>query len=240
MCTILAASLAVYAQASGQFILTWLQRERGMTYGGAAIMGGWLYLIGGTLGSFCGGLLSDWFHRVLPSGGRLWFLVCVNIVFAPVGALFYLSDVNSLRFQLLWAATSFGFMVWYGAAYSTVQELAPPRSRATAIALMIFSVNFLGAGPGPWVTGWLGANLERILSEQGVLARLITPVLDWFHIEPTQGFTFALLLSVGVAFLGLPLNMIAAIRYRRDLELVTDVFPAGHANMGGTTPTTGA
>jgi hypothetical protein len=41
------------------------------------------------------------------------------------------------------------------AVFSTIQDLAPIRIRATAVAFLIFCQSFLGSGPGPWVTGRL-------------------------------------------------------------------------------------
>jgi MFS family permease len=80
-----------------------------------------------------------------------------------------------------------------GRLFSTVQDLAPVKIRATAVAFLIFAQNFLGSGPGPWVTGRL--------------------VDNWT-------FTGALLTAAAVGFLSTPLYIIAALRFKKDRERV--------------------
>ncbi len=84
-------------------------------------------------------------------------------------------------------------MFQYGAVFSTVQDLAPVRIRATTVAFLIFCQNLPGSGPGPWVTG-----------------RLID---NWT-------FTGALLTASAVGFLSTPLYIIAALRFKKDRERV--------------------
>jgi len=221
VCTMVGAVFAVYGQSSSIFVMTWLQNERGMEYAYAANVGGWLYMIGGTLGSVCGGVVSDWCGRLFPSGGRLWFLAIVNVVFTPLYGLFYLGDVHAWYFKPLWMITAFGSMVWYGALFSTVTELSPPRSRATAIAVLLLAMNLLGSGSGPWITGWIGGELPQLIADHPTFGAIATPLLGMAGIDAAQSFTFALLVSVGVGFLGLPFNVIAALRYEKDAAKVT-------------------
>ncbi len=222
VCTIAGAVFAVYAQSSSIFVLTWLQNDRGMEYAYAAKLGGWLYLIGGTLGSIWGGLLGDWFGRVIPSGGRLWFLALVNLIFTPISLAFYLGDVQAWYFKVIWITSAFGSMVWYGALFSAVTELSPARSRATAIAFLIFCMNLLGAGPGPWVTGWLGGNFQEWAKAHPEFRDSISPMLDMLGVSVHHSFTIALLASVVVGFFSLPFNVIAALRYEKDAAKVRD------------------
>ena len=61
------------------------------------------------------------------------------------------------------------------------------------MAFLIFCQNFLGAGLGPWVTGYL--------------------IDNWI-------FTGALLTAAAVGFLSTPLYIIAALRFKKDRERV--------------------
>jgi hypothetical protein len=61
------------------------------------------------------------------------------------------------------------------------------------VAFLIFAQNFLGSGPGPWVTGRL--------------------VDNWT-------FTGALLTAAAVGFLSTPLYVIAALRFKKDRDRV--------------------
>jgi MFS family permease len=190
--TILGSSMQSYAMASRVFVLAWFQEERGFSFERAAEVGGWIFLVAGTLGAITGGMAGDWFNKRW-SGGRLWLLVVANFIFTPVSVAFYLGDTNTTYFYCIWFISSIGIMFSYGAVFSTIQDLAPIRIRATAVAFLIFCQNFLGSGPGPWVTG-----------------RLVD----------TWTFTGALLAAVAVGFLSAPLYIIAALRFKKDRERV--------------------
>jgi len=190
--TIIASSMQSYAMASGVFVLAWLQEERGFSFERAAGLAGWIFLVAGTLSAIFGGIVGDWFHKRW-SGGRLWLLVVANFFFTPIGVAFLLVDTNAWYFYVIWFFSSMGSMFAFGAVFSTVQDLVPIRIRATAVAFLIFSQNFLGSGPGPWVTGRL--------------------VDNWT-------FTGALLTAAAVGFLSTPLYIIAALRFKKDRERV--------------------
>jgi len=190
--TILASSMQSYAMASGVFALAWLQVERGFTFERAAGLAGWIFLIAGTLSAILGGIVGDWFNKRW-SGGRLWLLVIANFFFTPIGVAFLLVDPNTWYFYVIWFISSMSSMFAFGGVFSTVQDLAPVKIRATAVAFLIFAQNFLGSGPGPWVTGRL--------------------VDNWT-------FTGALLTAAAVGFLSTPLYVIAALRYKKDRERI--------------------
>jgi MFS family permease len=190
--TILASSMQSYAMASGVFVLAWFQVERGFSFERAAAHGGWIFLIAGTLSAILGGIAGDWFNKRW-NGGRLWLLVIANFFFTPIGVAFLLVDPNTWYFYVIWFISSMSAMFAFGGVFSTVQDLAPVKIRATAVAFLIFSQNFLGSGPGPWVTGRL--------------------VDNWT-------FTGALLTAAAVGFLSTPLYVIAALRYKKDRERI--------------------
>jgi MFS family permease len=178
--------------ASGVFALAWLQVERGFTFERAAGLAGWIFLVAGTLSAILGGIVGDWFNKRW-NGGRLWLLVIANFFFTPIGVAFLLVDPNNWYFYVIWFISSMSSMFAFGGVFSTVQDLAPVKIRATAVAFLIFAQNFLGSGPGPWVTGRL--------------------VDNWT-------FTGALLTAAAVGFLSTPLYVIAALRYRKDRERI--------------------
>jgi MFS family permease len=190
--TILASSLQSYAMASGVFVLAWFQEERGFSFERAAGLAGWIFLVAGTLSAILGGIVGDWFARRW-SGGRLWLLVIANFFFTPIGVAFLLVDPNNWYFYVIWFVSSMSSMFAFGGVFSTVQDLAPVKIRATAVAFLIFAQNFLGSGPGPWVTGRL--------------------VDNWT-------FTGALLTAAAVGFLSTPLYVLAALRFKKDRDRV--------------------
>jgi MFS family permease len=190
--TILASSLQSYAMASGVFVIPWLQEVREFSVDRALAVGGWIFLVAGTLSAITGGMAGDWFNKRW-SGGRLRLLVVANFFFTPLAVAFLLVDTNAWYFYVIWFFSSMGSMFQYGAVFSTVQDLAPVKIRATAVAFLIFAQNFLGSGPGPWVTGRL--------------------VDNWT-------FTGALLTAQAVGFLSMPLYVIAALRFKKDRDRV--------------------
>jgi MFS family permease len=190
--TILASSMQSYAMASGVFALAWLQVERGFTFERAAGLAGWIFLVAGTLSAILGGIVGDWCNKRW-SGGRLWLLVIANFFFTPIGVAFLLVDPNTWYFYVIWFISSMSAMFAFGGVFSTVQDLAPVKIRATAVAFLIFAQNFLGSGPGPWITGRL--------------------VDNWT-------FTGALLTGAAVGFMSTPLYIIAALRFKKDRERV--------------------
>jgi MFS family permease len=58
--------------------------------------------------------------------------------------------------------------MWAGPTYAAVQSLAPLRMRATASALLLFLLNFIGMGLGPLIVGVLNDRLEPQLGEQAI------------------------------------------------------------------------
>jgi hypothetical protein len=56
--------------------------------------------------------------------------------------------------------------IWYGPVYASIQGLVGPQSRATAVALMLFVLNMVGLGLGPFTVGLV----SDILTQQNFIA----------------------------------------------------------------------
>ena len=143
----------------------------GLLLGGLLAAGGWL-------GATLGGVLADAWHRRTPRG-RLYVGVLTAALALPLG--FILLSLRSPSAALL---LSFPVAVltglWIGPAASTVQELVPPRLRATASAVYILHTTFLGLALGPYTvgrlsvfTGDLKSAMLLALPVQGVAAVLL-------------------------------------------------------------------
>ncbi len=114
----------------------------------AAIVG-----LGGSIGSYSGGVLADRLGRRDPA----WYMrlpALVTLLSLPFAVLFLMTD-SSL------AAMAFFFVFYvlanfYVPAMHTInQNLSKLRMRATAAAILLFIVNLVGAGVGPFVVGLL-------------------------------------------------------------------------------------
>ena len=118
----------------------------GLLLGGMLAAGGWL-------GATSGGLLADAWHRRSPRG-RLYVSVLTAALALPLGFIF-LNLRSSTAALLLSFPVAILTGLWIGPAASTVQELVPPRLRATASAVYILHTTFLGLALGPYTVGRL-------------------------------------------------------------------------------------
>ena len=157
MLTIAAAVLINFSTSAGSYAFTWLVRERGMNFRTTGILMGVIVMIAGLLGSSVISYLSDWFHQRF-SGGRLWLLFFKAFFLAPfiVGYYTLAIDAPYRLFYVCWFMATLHSLSWYGPIFATVQDLAPLRIRATAIAFLMLVINIIGTGLGPLVAGMIG------------------------------------------------------------------------------------
>jgi MFS family permease len=153
--TLAGGALVCYGSASAIHTVTWLVEERGFLYPEAALTAGLVSVAAGLLGNLAGGAFADACARRWPNG-RLRALIALALFFAAASPLFYLLPPRTPLFYLGWFLSSAGASAWFGPFFATVQELAPAATRASAVALGLLTINLLGVGPGPLVTGRIG------------------------------------------------------------------------------------
>ncbi len=169
---ILGGSMINYTSSSGIHVLTWLVQERGFEYQKATYANGIIYAIAGFAGVALGGFVSDWFHARW-GGGRLWFVVVKSFLFLPAVAGFYTLP-ESKFFYFCWFLSSLQSTSWYGPIFATVQDLAPAKIRATIVGFLLLSLNMVGSGPGPYITGLIA---DRTTIYQGLLWSILVGYL---------------------------------------------------------------
>lgn len=153
----------------GYGVLMWGFEFYGRIHGLQPIeIGQWMALIvgvGGGLGAVLGGRLVDKLNAIKPT---LAVKVPAYIVLAaiPLGAVFLLSDN-----KLLSLCCFFPFYMMMNSyipmMYSTNQSLAKLEMRATASAILLFVINIIGAGAGPFLVGLLS---DLLVDSYGTLA----------------------------------------------------------------------
>ena len=146
----------------GYGVITWYPTFLIRTHElGTAEIGLWLGLIMGLVGGggmYLGGVLSDRF------GGRdtrwyLWTPAVVLVVTVPFGVAGYIA--NDLLLVLLWfTPTILAGNFWQATSFAQVQTMAQLRMRSMASAILIFFINILGLGFGPWAVGILSDYLQ--------------------------------------------------------------------------------
>jgi MFS family permease len=152
-----------------------LIRTHGMSVGA---VGSWLAgisIVGGGLGTFLGGWLSD---RLTPRDARfsLWVPGISTLAAVPLSMTFYL--LPDVRVALAIAS----FPVFLGAMYlgptfAITQALAPLRMRAVASAFLLFLLNLIGLGLGPQMVGVASDLLAPRLDQQSLRGALVLTVM---------------------------------------------------------------
>jgi len=125
----------------------------------ASLSFGALVLVGGLIGIWCGGVLTDRYGEKRRS--MYAFIPAIAFV-ATVP--FYLAGVLSttlwISFAVLLVPTALG-LVWLGPVLAAVQHLVPGNMRATASALFLFVNNLIGIGLGTALIGMV-SDLMRL------------------------------------------------------------------------------
>ncbi len=173
----------------------WLVQERGFERAEIAVLSGKLAAVGGIIGTLLGGILGDWWQARFQSG-RTMFLFWTSLILLPFGILYRTVAPDSVFFEL---GIFLGFLqlgLFYGPTFSTVQELAPARIRATVVAFYLLSLNLVGLGIG--ITG--GGILIDLFIARG-------------HSEP---YTMALLIFTGLSACAIPLMYLAGRNFVAD------------------------
>jgi MFS family permease len=193
--TILGGVSFHFILGAATFDQLWYVEERGFDRAEIARLSGWIGMAGGILGNVFGGAGGDLFLR-RTGLGRPMFLFLILLVLAPVNIAYRLVDGDSIWF---WIGIFVGFFqlgCFYGPTFSTVQELAPVKIRATVVAFLILTLNFVGLGIGVTAGGFT----VDLMIERGVA-------------EP---YTWTLLTFTLLSLLAIPLFFVAGRRFRAD------------------------
>ncbi len=109
--------------------------------------------LGGIIGTLVGGRLADRSFESDPAKA-ISVPAWVTLPCVPFGLVFLLSDSRELALPCFVLFSTL-LNVYLPSVYSSIQNLAKLHMRATAIAILLFIINMVGAGAGPFIVGGL-------------------------------------------------------------------------------------
>ena len=162
----------------GQWMPAYFIRLHGMGIAETATVFGLVLGVASAIGTFLGGTLADRLSRIdlrvyawLPAAGVLlafpFYAVAMTLEnpYLAIAVLVVPSLLNSL---------------WLGPAFGTIQNLAPMRMRALASAILLFILNIIGLGLGPFLVGVLSDLLSDSLGRESLRYAILIATAAYF------------------------------------------------------------
>jgi MFS transporter, Spinster family, sphingosine-1-phosphate transporter len=110
-------------------------------------------IVAGVLGTMIGGFIAD---RAAKTDVRAYMTIPMVAFVCSVPFFLWAMFADNAYFAMaLLTVPSLLNSIWYGPVYASIQGLVGPQSRATAVALMLFVLNMVGLGLGPFTVGAL-------------------------------------------------------------------------------------
>jgi MFS family permease len=127
---------------------------------------GALLLIGGSVGIFMGGVVSDRLGKI----DRAWYARVPAIAWLIAAPLFILGFrlPNPLLAWFVLLIPNALNTLWLGPIITASQHLAPSRMRAGTSGTFLLINNLLGLGLGPWLMGALSVMLKKQYGDQSL------------------------------------------------------------------------
>ncbi len=182
------------------------------------VAGTWLAVLGipAAMGTFFGGWFAD---RVADKTGDdrwyMWLPGMATIAMLPFQIVAYRTD-NTYLTLFMFAFATFLSSTYLGPAFGTTQRLVSVRMRAVAAAILLFVLNIIGMGIGPWLVGVLSSSFS---GEGGLM--FVTDILVQFNgskLDTSESLRWALLLVAMFDIAAFICYMFSAKYVRRDLE----------------------
>ena len=148
-----ATLIGFVAYGTGTFTQPYFHRAFGLSYTQVGLIFG---LIGGAAaaaGTVLGGIASDWAGR----RAMRWYVLIPGfsvLLAAPGYVLAYTRESPQVAVACIVVPMLLHY-VYLGPTLGVMHNLVGPRMRATATAILIFILNVIGLGAGPYVTGRL-------------------------------------------------------------------------------------
>jgi len=150
----IASSLAAF---TGYGVISWypsfLIRSHNLGTAEIGLIVGLIIGLIGGIGMYAGGKFADALGSKNPAW-YMWTPALIILLSVPFAVLGYVVD-NLTLVLLLFIVPTFASNFWQATSFAQAQSMSELRMRSTASALLIFFMNIVGLGFGPWAVGLL-------------------------------------------------------------------------------------
>lgn len=152
--TFIGATITTLVGYAGvQWWPTFVMRSHGLSMTDLSLFLALVFGVAGGLGTFFGGYIADQFSkRDLKWMPRI--VTIATLLGLPFGAAIYLTDSSATVFALIGVPAALG-AVYLPPTYAITQCLVEVRMRTVASALLLFVINLIGMGIGPFLAGYI-------------------------------------------------------------------------------------
>lgn len=179
----------------GNFFPSFLIRVHGMGIGQVGMVLALVAGLTGALGTYLGGYLGDRFGARDPRW-YLWVpMIGAAVAFIPY--LYVLLGENTFSILAVLVFTNILTTLYLGPSIAMCHALVPPSMRALTSAILLFVLNIIGLGLGPFLTG--------------LMSDLLTPRFG------EMGLRYAMVISTMAGLVAIVLFFVAARRLPADL-----------------------
>ncbi len=165
---------AFVGYGAAYFVPSFFARVHGM---GLAERGSWLAAIGlvAVAGTYLGGALGD---RLARRDVRwyMWLPGIATIAGIPIALGYYLSPDPYVALLLFGIPAGIAGPMYLGPTFAMTQTLVKPHMRAVASAILLFILNLIGLGIGPWFVGFVSDALAPRYGNESLRWALVSIV----------------------------------------------------------------
>jgi predicted MFS family arabinose efflux permease len=134
-------------------------------------------IVGGS-GTFFSGIIADHFGK-RDVRWNLYVVVIALLLALPFFPFYFLSPNLAVALACAIPPTLIG-AAYLAPSYAMVQSLVPLRMRTQAAAILLFVLNIIGFGTGPYLVGLESDMLQPLLGAQSIRWALLSTVVTWF------------------------------------------------------------
>lgn len=157
--------------AAVQWWPTFVLRSHGLSIADMSLFLALVFGVAGGIGTFAGGYFADLFSK----RDKKWMpriVVAATVIGLPFGIAIYLVDSSFMVFALIGIPAAMG-AVYLPPTYAMTQGLVEVRMRTVASAMLLFIINLIGMGLGPWVAGELSDMLKPTYGDDSLRYALL-------------------------------------------------------------------